>query len=391
MSAVSRFLCIYLFFSIFWCYCDKKYTQIEGFLRVWFNVGEECEDYDSLIYRILEENYILSSRSRFVLREKKGIFKKDIESYVNMIQAMNKREREFSDHYAFYHGYCDMVEILFDFQTVLRNMLNNCEEREDLVYLRLRDYVTHTNLEDFIDYWDEKFKTGEYYRKRIYEDRELKDIPLKWSGYVRPLPYQMLPINFAPFANTDYIGKGSLYYFIKNRSVLDVKKVLKIIFKKFNFGECYLQELYDLCDTYLSLKTGGHMLQILIPKDKVDKFVFLALPYGTPFRLKIEGLSYNEQKMRHVNSSEFLEKYTNNIFSLKGQGKDKEPKYLVNRIEGRIVFMPDFYEKKNNIKIFRYDFMSARDKQAYKKRLYKIVSNMLTESRECAKEFLGVI
>jgi len=389
MQVTKKILSLFLFFISVSTFTTNSLTQTESFLnvwaqKVWFQQGWlQCdgrtENHTDLIERMLRENYAFSSNSKFAQKRKGGILDADIPLYVDLIERMIEREREFENHFVFYHGYSDDTDLLFDFQTVLKKQLHLFPDEQYMLQLRFYNYVNHNNIEDFIDYWDDKFKYGDYFRERIYADPELQGIPIKWSGYVRPLPYQALPVNFCPLSNTGYIGKGSLYYVIRNRNVMKVKKILAKLFEDFGFDKKYMETIRDLHKAYIRSEKGGHMLQIFIPKHKkkVNEFIFLALPYGTPFRQEITGLQYDYLRMRHKNVSEFLEKYITDPLSLKIENSNESAEHLINRIEGRIVFLPDFYDPANGIKIFRYDFASEQNREKYYIELDKIVCEMM--------------
>ena len=355
----------------------KRLTQIEAFLTVWFDIDQIHNNFDCLVEKILKDKYAFSGNNKFALRLRKGIEDKDIPLYVNMIVKMNEREKEFEDCYAFYHAYGDMVDLVFDFQTTVKRQLEQVDRQENIMYLRYKQYVEQESIDDFIDYWDERFKDNRYFKKYIASDPELECIPNRWSGYVRPLPYQLLSVNFCPLANADYIGKSSLYYFIKNQSVLNITKVLHTLFQEHHFDKVRINDLISLHQKYITPHIGGHMLQIFIPKNCVDKFVFLAMPYSTPFRHKIFGVDYNVKKMRHTNSSEFLHIYTTNPFLLSVEETRECAKYLLNRIEGRIVFLPDFHDAVNHITMFKYDFVDKKQRALYKDKLQKIVTDLI--------------
>ena len=60
----------------------------------------------------------------------------------------------------------------------------------------------------------------------------------------------------------------------------------------------------------------GNLLQIFIPKNKVDQCVYLARAFGTPYESVIAPAAYDYAKKRHTRIGPVLEKYINNPASI---------------------------------------------------------------------------
>ncbi|MFH0898021.1 MAG: hypothetical protein V1855_00395, partial [bacterium] len=357
---------------------EKKFTQIEAFLRVWFNKKEKDVDYDALLRKLLVEEYAQDSPSIAIAHNKEGILKDDIDDYLNLFKKMNKKEQELKDDYVFYHSFSDHLGVVFDLETAILDWFYFKGGLKNF-HIRFETPVNQANACDFIDYWEKEFKKNPVTDDSVLGHPQLKGISNVWDTNRWPLPIQTLSVNFVPFAFTGDFGEGTLYYFISGARVAGdlTKKILDPIFDTYGFDKKYIDTLKRLFYRYMSPKKGGHLLQICIPKNKADDFAFFTLAYGTPFRQKISGLGYDDAKKRHVNISEFLEKYMTDPFSLTRAEGGEDAKTLLNRIQGRLVFTPGFYDPENGVKIFSYDFVEDKEKRLYKSKFNQIVGEMM--------------
>ncbi|MFC1842515.1 hypothetical protein ACFLYU_02560, partial [Candidatus Dependentiae bacterium] len=333
----------------------SKYTQTEALLRAFYP-----KDTDKIFNFLLKE--FLSSYY------KKRIKERDLDDYIKIIKEMKEKEEEYSNYYSFYHAHDNAAGLLFDLQAAIRELLDL--KLGEKIILRFGSPTKEKTIEKFIKYW------GLYFKKNRMKN---------WDDHEESLRSQVLSVNFAPFGNTGIKGEGTLNFFISGASVYFPELLIKkVIFDKFGFDKKYINKLRKSYNKYMASGKGGNMLQILIPKEKVDQFVYLSRAFGTPF-----GNVYatvNKKLVGLDGTSAYLNAYTNlNIpFTQESQVIfGSKSKYgilsLINTVQGRIVFLPGFLDPKNGIKIFQYNFATKENREKYKKEFRKIIDEMISE------------
>ena len=127
---------------------------------------------------------------------------------------------------------------------------------------------------------------------------------------------EVLAINFSPFGNTYSDGESTLHFFISSKSIMkgDVGSLVRdIVFKGLHLPERYIQALASLHERYMQPSTGGNLLQIFIPKEKVDDFVYLCTKFGKPCGKHNCGPKFYDKKTNiPMTISRYLYEYTNN-------------------------------------------------------------------------------
>ena len=187
----------------------------------------------------------------------------------------------------------------------------------------------------------------------------------------------LLSVNFSLFANTDITRwAGSMYFFIQNDSLTNVRPVLNTMFDSWGFSKQFISRLLLTSLKYLKWSKTGAILQIFIPKNKVDDFVYVAGNYGVPFREPIfKGADGFDNKLhRHPKISPVREQYVS----------DPSAAIALNKpLHARIVMLPDFFSPSSGIVYKSYipeqAALSSEDEQAYKQELNSIVQDMLIE------------
>jgi len=323
-------------------------TQIESFLRVWFDKKGKVKNYNSLIKQLLKEEYC--GKKGFII-----IDESEVDAYAKLLQKMLDRERAFCDCYACYHAHNNGITFLFDLQSGIRRwfMLDNVTESKN-PYLRFMSPVKEKTIEGFLNA-----------KKKFF---------INYSPFpdnYEPLRSQVMAVNFVPFANIGTWGECTLRYFAHNKSISKPSSVIYTIFSDLGFDIDYIDKFHDLYDYYMTPKKGGNLLQIFIPKGKIDQFVYLSRVGGNKYNQKIFGIKNNDAV------AEFFEKYVSNPWALETNWL--APKYFINNIQGRIVFMPHFYAPQTGVKIFRYNFVKRKKRAIYKKKFEQLIDQMMND------------
>lgn len=359
----------------------KKKTQIEAYVEVYFSDKEKNNNklkdksfkgcFNSYIKTFIPNVFGYAKEKDFkdslkqLISEKFGsiVNNKDLDDYVNLIYQMNENEKNFEDYYAFYHGHSVDIGFVFDIQTAIRKYFGLGSFEYFSPYMRFYNTVKQRNILDFMNYYES----------------------YGWIDQCSPLQDQVLSVNFVPINNYTYSGSCTFDYFVKGYSMGCSKYILNDLFNELNLNCNYIDKLYNVYKLYMVPEKAGHLLQILIPKDLVDNFVYLAVPGGAPIRDKIDGIDYDTSNMRNKYISQFLDKYINNASSIKmldrysGNFSSAPVIDILDKVQGRIVFMPQFYDRASRIKIFRFNFIKPENIKKYKQEVDKIVSDMILE------------
>jgi len=433
---------------------ENNLTQTEAYLANYFDLKKLPPNYKPLIKKLLvNQPYSL---------------KNHIENYVQLIYKMIKEERKYPNHYVFYRGDKRKIGMLHDILNEIKQILEL--ESSKKIHLRFGSPIPNdlNTLDKFLKYWTslfnldvkkrvaswekiyEKFKNvlpfpspdafKDYWSLTIQSKSDLQGL----NDHIEPLKSQILPVNLSVFGNTGKAGESTLSFFISAMSLQSEKKILEnVIFDPFGFDKKYIKELENIYDKYIQPKFGGHVLQIFIPKDKVNKFVFLCGALGILFdkrlfhptkeilsKLKKEtSIPINEfkkledfdQKKNTYKISKYLEKYTTfpfqtffksgqnpvtgqftpvsgmvynpitNLYLPTHTATHQQPKITslkslkawskktMNELQARIVLFPDFFSSEHKILINRYNSVKEENKQIYKKKLKETIQKMIKQ------------
>ncbi|MFC1842157.1 hypothetical protein ACFLYU_00685 [Candidatus Dependentiae bacterium] len=388
---------------------------------------------DENIRRFLKKVYFDNAYLKKLVKKNnpkfKNFTKKDIDDYVQIIQQMSKKEKEMRGYNVFYHGHNTGVGLFNDIISAIRSWVELKAGQKPhlrLIQLLYSDKIKLGNLKEYIGYWTDVFAMKDWNgaKNKVYNDwqRVLKSIEPKrfgtlknydkenwsqvrgggetmlfpylgnWVDNIEPYKSQILCVNFSPFAFIYNFGENSLAYFIADRSI-KAPDWIDAILMRLGFEKKFIDKLKALHDKYMQPKKGGQMLQIFIPKDNVDRFVYISKPMGIPLIRKIYGVGYDAKMGYHTKTSEFLSLYLNDPSSLKlesdalyvnmckGKDKDVMQDYyafkVINGHQGRIVLFPGFFDSKNGVEIVKYNFVPEKNKEIYRKKFNQIFEDMI--------------
>lgn len=364
----------------------KKFTgltQTEAYLRAWFH--DTKTPIQNLVTKILANYYTTDARKKLLKSHEdddisEGFSKAEIPNYQRFAEKIIAKERALqADYYVFYHGYDPALTLMFMVQKALLHWLSLTFGSQQNLALRFKTEIREENVQDFIDHWEQFFLKAPITDPEILESEGLQGAWNPWDNYVKytkadgsqgSLGDLMLSVNPSLFGNTIHSGTGSFYYFTDTLDPMQGNSILKNFLKAWNFDTKYLADFFAAFEAYRRPSKANGLLQIFIPKNRVDEFVYLALPYGTPYR-KALAPSFSEQKHRHTKISDLLDAYMQRPLSF-----DKK---TINELEMRIVFVPSFFEPETGILYESYDVTSTKNKTAFRKKFAHIFETMLNE------------
>lgn len=272
------------------------------------------------------------------------------DSYSNLFDQIISKEKSLnSDYYVFYHGQKGAHRIIQDLLKKLSIKLKNYEEKdfEEFCYLRIpsNNFNKFNSMKDVFDSYPKANEND--------DNREI-----------------LLDVNLSLFGNFGMEFSNSLYYFFNDFSCLEpphfIENLLKEVFESFELKledqklNSYINILLQLND-YIEIKEGN-MIQVFIPKDKVNKYVYLDYVFNEDEKVEVRGPVFNV--------AETIDKYF--------LGKERFSFNTLNYFSGRILLNNDFMlDPKSGVKIFRYTTVSEDKMQKYNEDLDLLVDEIL--------------
>ncbi|HJM68885.1 MAG TPA: hypothetical protein QGF02_02985, partial [Candidatus Babeliales bacterium] len=204
--------------------------------------------------------------------------------FINEILA---REEEYSkNYYVFYHSHDWQLAVIFDVYKLLNKWLDTHPIGADIL-LRNRSVGEFKDINEFMTYWENLFGGS-------WDNNH----PYALYGKKRNLAETLLSVNLSLFGNASNSSSNSFRYFLDSKSARAPGGLLKEIFGEWGFNPKYKKEIIKAFEE-LHHDNKGQLIQMFIPKDKVNEFVYLAIPGGTPYRDKVTD-SFDSKLKRHV-------------------------------------------------------------------------------------------
>jgi len=275
-------------------------------------------------------------------------WKNTLSKNAQLIERIIQKEKELADtHFVFYHAHNKELLIVQDFIKELNNYItiHNC--RSDFRFMRFEELnaVYHTDMNGYID-------------SRIPIDDAKAEVSA-----------EMLSVNFALFGNHTASGESSFHYFLNNISIQHsfLQNRLKPIFSYYGFDEKYIDQLVNLIDELDSSK--GNLIQICIPKEDVDKLVYICKPFGIPYKKVICTEIYDTAKKRHTRIRPILD-----LYCTKPEAIEE-----LHALQGRILFFPHLFDINSGIKFFNYHTIPQKNIENYQRKLNRIVTEIMQQ------------
>jgi hypothetical protein len=313
---------------------------------------------------------------------------------MNIFADCLAKEVENADtHYAFYHTTDNEWRLAQDVYTQLYAAFNPSTPK-DFAFLRFED-ISGPKAKDFL--------VNELRQHGLVDD----------NGEVRAL---LLSVNISLFGNTGFPSECTWDYFLKTREhVQPGRDTYDQMMDKFGVSRKYVEELLSLMKL-LETKEKT-LLQIFVPKHKIDEIGYLAWATGIPahdevvnwVRSSVQKKVYPKYKkdpetgkvyagelwamwdladkfqkqqekdpmfknlMENVKAGDYsldkyLKIYCNNPWEIKG----------INYAQARLIFSPDvLLNPLSGIKIYRYTSMTKQQNSEYSKKLKDIIDKIV--------------
>ena len=310
----------------------------------------------------------------------------NIAAYGKVVDAIIARERQYKDnYYVFYHGTDNVWRLPQDLYTQLYVYFNPLElnPSKDFKFLRFED-VYAPAPKDFL--------TNELKKGGLINDH----------GTMGAI---LLSVNLSLFANVGYPTECTWEYFVQSRGHLNPdRSIYEKIMNIFGLTHKYIPELMSLVKLYETKEET--IVQIFVPKDKVDEIGYLAWVKGIPAdedtinwveshvadktfskrQFAIEELEtvFHREKEHNPIFRNLLRRAEQGDFSLdsflKIYRNHPEDIKNINIMSARLIFTPDVLLNPNaGVKFFRYSTAKPDQLERYHKRLNEVVNKILSE------------
>ncbi len=272
------------------------------------------------------------------------------------LKKIISQEEKYADtHYAFYHAQKGIFRIFHDFLKELYKILQIEKDFSDFVFLR--SWVNAPKTIDSNIFIDETEKKYGWHH-------------CGWSDSL--LSKEMLCANLSLFGNTSkrHSGECTLQFFKTNSNIgaPSLHYLLSPIFNHFGLDTRFITDLKKLIDYADTDK--ANLVQIFIPKQKVNQCTYLAHAFGTPWRSKIVASIYNKAKERHTHIAPLLHKYCSKLSEIN----------KVDNLQARLIFSKDLLLNPNSgVKILRHTLVPEKKLAQYEKKVKELVQTIISD------------
>jgi hypothetical protein len=309
-----------------------------------------------------------------------------VEPYLDVIsRAITNETKHRNTHYAFYNTTSNMWRLAQDLDTRLYARFHPTKSSEQFKFLRFND--------EFINSTAQGFLVNELKEKGLVDDNTA-------TGAI------LLSVNFSLFGNVGFPGECSWQYFVSPQGhKAPWRETYEKMMAKYELTDKYIDELMNLVNIYETKEDT--ILQVFIPKDKVDEIGYLAWVKGIPahgetislilggaksrgfmhgikpvmeqlteqFKKEQESNPLYKQMMEGIQAGNFsldsfLKAYCNKPWNLKE----------INDVTGRLLFTPSVLgDPKSGVIINRLSTVSHSKLKEYNDRLNAIIEKMIAE------------
>lgn len=357
---------------------DSNYANVPSY----HHLVKYYQNIENLSYRFDHFNIVTSS-----------LFK-------DMITTCFNTEKEFiNTHEVFYHARREQYSFLSDIYGMLFSHQSG-EPLIDFIFTHLVEQGVKKPSDKFIESANQKrerlLKQGNPYPSQTH----LPHVPKPPVGMKLPFsekvhgttqfPHEtatieqlrsfgdrqsLLFLNKFLFGNLNRLGSCSIYYLLTNLNMGEVEFSIEEIFKMFGYGQVYKKhekKLLDLQEKHSKLSPYGEMLQILIPKENVDKCVYYTTSGGPKRAFEISSSVLSVVETTDVNK---IIKYQ------KENPNDTSEYVLINTADEFGGLNP-----KSGIKIFSRDLIDPHEKAAFKAEAKLVFDEIIESLKEFDKE-----
>lgn len=309
----------------------------------------------------------------------------DTKPYEKLIKSILDHEKKYDDYYVFYHGLDNVWRVPQDLYTRLYFHFNPARSTDNFIFLRFEDVKGPASVQDFL--------ISELTTKGLMNDHSM--------GLF------LIAANLALFGNVGVQPECTWQYFVKSRGHTNPNRAMyEKIMDTFGLTHKYIDELMKIVELYQTKEQT--ILQIFVPKDKVDKIGYLAWIRGNPahqktmhevlrsvenkkfektapaldhytkvFKTEQEKNSMFKDLVERVKAGEFSLSYFLNFYrNMPNEIED------INNFQARLIVTPEvLLNPLSGVKMFRYSTATDAQLKKYNEKFDAIVKKIIAEKQ----------
>lgn len=260
-------------------------------------------------------------------------------------------------HYVFYHTQIIRLSVMQDFLKELYQLFS-LAKLSDFVFLRNPHEANEKEDPNAIA---QDIKTGFF-----LDDHNVN------------LRKKLLSVNLAFFGNINDSGESTYHYFNGNRNINPpaLRETFRRVFSFLKIDPKYLDEIEKMLQDLRLMQENAVVLQIFVPKEKVDKCVYLSLAFGKPYPNEIVASCYDYKKGHHTRIAPILDYY-----------KEHPEKIAdLDKLQARITLSRDIMlNPESGVKIRRYGTVDQYKNNTYKARMREIAGEVARDMLKANK------
>ena len=345
----------------------------------------------------IQSDKFTQSQAHMSLPEIKKLIeeKYNLKPYQKMIDTILNREKEYKDnYYVFYHGMKNVwyvpqdlyTRLYFHFKKLPANLL------QSFLFLRFDGIpASPVSVQDFLV---KKLKEN-----GLINDHDLKD--------------RLLSVNLALFGSVGDDPECTWQYFMQGRKSMEPdRQIYEKILDSFGLPYTYIDELMKLSKFFTTSESSSAkatedretIVQIFVPKNKVDQIGYLAWIRGNPAHQKTMDMVLQSLQDKKFEKSPLAMDYYTALFK---REQEKNPIFSnllervyagdftlsyflkfycnypelikdINRYQARLIFTPDvLLNPLSGVKIFRYSAVRPEQMQKYHQKFDDIFKKII--------------
>lgn len=228
-----------------------------------------------------------------------------VEHYLDIVsEAIANEAKHRNTHYAFYNTTSNMWRLAQDLDTRLNARLNPVKSKNQFKFLRFED-------DFFVNATAQGFLVNELKQKGLVDDNTA-------TGAI------LLSVNLSLFGNVGFPGECSWQYFVSPQGhKAPWRETYEKMMAKHGLTDKYIDELMKLVDIYATAEDT--ILQVFIPKDKIDEIGYLAWVKGIPAHGETISFILNNAKSKSF--QHVLKPRLENLTAKFAQEQENNPLY----------------------------------------------------------------
>lgn len=315
-----------------------------------------------------------------------------VEPYLNLIATVLANEAKFKDtHYAFYNTTPNEWRLAQDLFTRLYAYEHPINLKEGFKFLRFNNESINATAQGFL--------VNELKEKGLVDDNTE-------TGAI------MISVNLALFGNVGFPGECSWDYFVNTKGhKAPRRKTFEDMMIRFGLNQKHVDEIISLVDVYDT--TEDTIVQILVPKDKVDEIGYLAWVKGIPAHgetikwildhAKSKSFEKHVKPLMEKLTAEFKANPNNPLYKSMMEGVQAGDFSLnaflkiycntpwkieeINDVTARLLFTPNvLLNPDSGVKFFRFSTVSSHKLNQYNDRLNKLIDKLIAEKEGQSQE-----